>query len=187
MALAAVLLFSIFPFKGYGAKFMIGCGFGYSVSLKDKRIDTFGSVYRTARPGTCVNPSIGIMFRGHFSIAAEALYQNYGTADRLISDGTVVATWPAYNDFLYIGVTLEYRFFEEIRKSWNPYVSVGFYGYPQIGPFAGGPPYYPASGSINAGVGTRIRIAGPLYLNPRVAFVSGISSLSLRAGLDLIL
>jgi hypothetical protein len=50
-ALASVLILSVLTFKGYGANFMIGCGFGYSVSLKDRRIATFETLYRTARPG----------------------------------------------------------------------------------------------------------------------------------------
>lgn len=46
---------------------------------------------------------------------------------------------------------------------------------------------YPEIISLNVALGTRLRIAGPLSLNPSVAYVSGISSLSLRAGLGFIL
>jgi hypothetical protein len=87
--------------------------------------------------------------------------------------------------FTYFGLSVEYRFFKNIARFWNPYISVGasFLFYLDFG---GGPPDYPKTAAIQATAGTRIRLGGPIYLNPQVAYNSGSSGVSFLIGLDMI-
>jgi hypothetical protein len=89
--------------------------------------------------------------------------------------------------FFYFGPSLEYRFFKDIRRSWNPYLSVGAYALLYLDLFNFGAPEYPKTVCFKAAAGARIRVAGPLYFNPQVAYYSGSSSVSFQAGLSLIL
>lgn len=182
LAIAVVLILT--TLHSYGADFVIGAGGGYSLAFKERRILLYeGTMERLAKPRECLSASIGLSMRNRISLIAEFLYQRYDAIDRTYPEGTLITTWHFGDPIYYVGVSLEYRLFEEVRRSWNPYFSCGFFKLLYLW----GAPEYPSSVSIKLGVGTRIRLSGPLYLNPRVAYISGISGLSFQAGLDLIL
>lgn len=180
VALASIIFLCVLTIKGFGANYFVGFGFGFSLPLKDARIATFPEYYRTAGPKESLNPSIGIIFNGHFSLAVEMLYQSYDAVDHS-HDGAAIQTWNNYSHFSHFGAVLEYRFFDDIRKPWNPYVSVAVYG-----PVSGGQEGYPDTPSFEVALGTRIKVARSLYINPKAGYVSGITSLSLRAALEYI-
>jgi hypothetical protein len=90
---------------------------------------------------------------------------------------------------------LEYRLFKDIGKAINPYLGFGVYGLfdPSFDMgfkfhlFGGGKGGYPGPKCFKAVLGTRIRVSGPFYINPRISYYSGFSGLSFQAGVDLIL
>jgi hypothetical protein len=182
---ALVLIAGFVTVPGFAVDFVIGAGGGYSLALTERRMGLYGegTVERLAEPRACLSASLGLSFRGHFSLVAEFHHQWVDAVDRTYPGGEIIATWPNTEPFAYLGLSLEYRLFEDVRKSWNPYFSFGVYGLLWLF----GPPEYPSSTSFKMAAGAKIRLTGPLFLNPRVAYYSGMSGLSFQVGLDLIL
>lgn len=188
-ALSATFILVFLTFKSYGAHLLIGFKYGYSSALTEVRYNKYYQDYTAPKLKACRSISIGIVSENHLSFMGEAFVQKFDEVNHNISDisnvgDTISGSYGT--DFLYIGLSLEYRFFRDIRRSWNPYITVGAYTLFYLNLFGGGPPEYPKTGCVKAAMGTRIRVAGPLYLNPQVAYFSGSSSVSFQADLDVI-
>jgi hypothetical protein len=184
-AAALVLVFLAAP--GYGFHFAFGLSYGYSANLTQVQYDPYYAGYTSPKLKTCASTSAGIVFNGHISLFAEAFIQKYDEVSHYLSAGGDAVSGSYRTDFAYFGVSLEYRFFRDFRRSWNPYIDVGIYGLFYLDLFGLGPPAYPKTGCFKVAAGTRIRVAGPLFLTPQVAYFSGSSSISLQAGLNLII
>ena len=186
-ALSATFILVLLTFKSYGAHLLIGFKYGYSSALTEVRYDKYGLDYTVPKLKTCRSVSIGIVSDNHLSIIGEAFVQKFDEVRHYITYVGNDATYGPYGtDFLNLGLSLEYRFFKEIARSWNPYINIGAFALFYLDLFGGGPPEYPKTVCFKAAMGTRIRVAGPLYLNPQVAYFSGTSSVSFQAGLDVI-
>jgi hypothetical protein len=180
VALATLFILAAATLRGYGANFIFGTGVGYSFPMSASLYGSHPAGYMTRSLKTCSIQSIGVA-GGHFGLLLEGCVQNYGES------------WAGYGTdyghdrFLYLGGALEYRFFGDIRRTINPYVSLGAYALFYLYLFGSGPPEYPKTGSINFTVGTRIRLVKVLYLNPRMTYLTGSSALVVQAGIDLII
>ncbi len=178
--LALVFVLSGASLQGYGANFIFGTGVGYSLPMSASLYGSNPSGYLTRSLKSCSIQSIGVA-GGHFGLFLEGCVQKYSES------------WAGYaaaygrEKFLYIGAALEYRFFGDIRRTINPYASLGAYALFYLDLFGSGPPEYPKTGSINLTIGTRIRLVKVLYLNPRMTYLTGSSALALQAGIDLII
>ena len=186
-SLAAALVLVFLTATGYGAHITFGLSYGYSAGLTQVRYDSYNVDYTSPRLRACASTSVGIVFNGHVSLFAEAFIQQYDEVYHAMSNGGGAVSESSGTKFSYFGLSLEYRFFRDLRRSWNPYIDVGIYGLLYLDFFGFGPPAYPKTGCFKAAVGTRIRVAGPLFLTPQVAYFSGSSSVSFQAGLNLIL
>lgn len=186
-SLAAAIVLVLLTTNSYGARLSFGLSYGYSSALTQIRYDAGYLDYTSPKLKACVSSSAGIVFDGHFSLFAEAFIQDFDEVYHYMSTGGDAVSGAYGTKFCYIGLSLEYRFFRDFRRSWNPYLNVGVYGLLYLDLFGSGPPSYPRTACFQAAVGTRIRVAGPLYLNPQVAYFSGSSSVSVQAGLSLIL
>jgi hypothetical protein len=185
-ALSATFILVFLTFKSYGAHLLIGFKYGYSSALTEVRYDKYNLDYTAPKLKACRSISIGIVSENHLSLIGEAFVQKFDEVNHYISNVGDATSGSYGTDFLYIGLSLEYRFFKDIARSWNPYITVGAFALFYLDLFGGGPPEYPKAGCVKAAMGTRIRVAGPLYLNPQVAYFSGSSSVSFQAGLDVI-
>jgi hypothetical protein len=185
--LDAALVLVFLTATGYGAHVTFGSSYGYSAGLTQVRYDAYDVDYTSRKLRSCVSTSAGIVFNGHVSLFAEAFTQQYNEVYHAMSNGGGAVSESSGTKFSYFGVSLEYRFFRDFRRPWNPYVDVGIYGLFYLDLFGSGPPAYPKTGSFKAAAGTRIRVAGPLFLTPQVAYFSGSSSVSFQVGLNLIL
>ncbi len=136
---------------------------------------------------SCSAYSIGIAFAKNISVSVEMFKQQYDEVEHdLLPAGDVIgSTWNT--SFAYFGAALEYRFFEDIRRSWNPFISVGVYTLLSLNLFGVGPPEYPDTVSVKVALGTRVRLDKMLYFNPRILFISGSSCVAFQAGLELII
>lgn len=187
-ALAASFVLVFLTVKSYGTQVLIGLNYGYSSALTQVRYDQYSLDYYTSpKLKACLSSSIGIAFNTHFSLIAEWFRQEFDEVNHYMSDAGDVVSGSSSTEFDYFGLSLEYRFFKDIRRSWNPYFNVGAYGLFYLDLFGGGAPEYPKTVCFKAAAGARIRVAGPLYFNPLVAYYSGSSSVSFQAGLGLIL
>jgi hypothetical protein len=185
-ALAAAFILIFLTSKSYGAHVVIGLNCGYSSTLRDVRYGESYLEYTAPKLKACFSSSVGIVFRNHFSLIVETFVQEFDEVHHYLSNTGDVISGSSGAKFLYFGLSLEYRFFRDIRRSWNPYINVGAYTSLYLNLFGLGSPEYPKNGCFRAAVGTRIKLAGPLYLNPQVVYFSGSSSVSFQAGLDFI-
>jgi hypothetical protein len=185
-AAAAVLVLSAFAAPSYGAGVLLGSSGGYSFALSEMRYNESAWGYTTPRLSECYAFTLGVLFDGHIALKGQMLVQRYASVDHPASSPAS----PVVNSkdgFPYLGADLEYRFFDDLGRRWNPYIGVGIYGLIYLDFFGSGPPTYPRTTCFKAEAGTRIRLAGPLYLNPSVAYHSGYSGLSFEVGLDLVI
>jgi hypothetical protein len=196
-ALPAAILLSFFAPKSYAASNafkLTGLGAGYSFVLKDVRYRESDRGYfgPTMRP--CLALSLGLVSDGHFGIIFDGVLQFY---DEVYHNLTDVGPRTTVNDsaaLLNLGVSLEFSFFRDIKRSWNPYVSFGGFMIVPLNTeihFIDGsyPPDYPRKGEkagFKAAAGTRVRMTRSVYLNPRVVYYSGTSILSVQVGIDLV-
>jgi hypothetical protein len=134
--------------------------------------ETYGS-YLTPKMKSCSAYSVGIAFAKNISVSVEMFKQRYDEVEHdLLPAGDVIgSTWNT--SFAYFGAALEYRFFEDIRRSWNL--------------FGVGPSEYPDTVSVKIALGTRVRLDKMLYFNPRILYISGSSCVAFQAGLELII
>ncbi len=180
VVLATLFILSAATLQGYCADFILGAGLGYSLPMSSTLYGSHPAGYVTRSLKTCSIQSIGVA-GGHFGLFLEGCVQKYSES------------WAGYGaaysheNFLYLGAAMEYRFYSDIRRIINPYVGLGAFALFYLDLFGSGPPEYPKTGSINFSVGTRIRLAKVLYLNPRMTYLTGSSALALQAGIDLII
>jgi hypothetical protein len=179
VTLPAVLLI-ILAGNGYGMDWIIGGGVGYTAALKNVRIATFPEYDRTAAPRSCLDLSVGVMTKGHYSFTLDMLYQKYDAADR--QGGDVIQTWKYYGSFVALGAGGEYRLFKDHGRSWNPFLSAVLYGV-----YLSGADGYPGDLHLSLALGTRFPFAGNVYFTPKIVYDSGVAGLSFRACLDLVL
>jgi hypothetical protein len=173
---------------------LIGLGGGYSFLLKDVRYLESDQGYVAPTMGPCLGLSFGFVTDGHFGIILDGSVQFYKEIYRNLMDVGPPTTLYDSTALLHFGVSLEYSFFRDVGRVWNPYVSLGgFFIVPLDVDFdlinGSKPPDYPRKGEkagFQAAAGTRIRISRSVYLNPRVVYNSGISVVSLQVGIELI-
>lgn len=172
---------------------LTGLGGGYSFLLKDVRYQESDHGYVAPKMGPCLGLSFGLVTDGHIGIILDGSVQFYDEVYHNLTD--VGEPTPVIDStaLLHFGASLEYSFFRDVGRVWNPYVSFGgFFIVPlDVVYFIDGsnPPDYPRKGEkagFQASAGTRIRMSRSVYLNPRVVYYSGISIVSLQVGIDLI-
>ena len=184
-ALLTVGVLTVGVVESYGMDVIFGSDIGRSFTLSTYRYDEYGDIYLTPELKMCMTCVIGFNLAGNFSLFAEAQVQRYEEIYHPFSGGPSAISHG--RSFAYVGGSLEYRFFRNVRRTWNPYLRFGVYGLLYLNLFGAGAPEYPRTASVGISAGTRIRLAGSLYLDPRLLYMSGSSSVALLVGLDLII
>jgi hypothetical protein len=193
--LTAVFAIVFLTAKGCSADVlgMIGIGYGFPLALTEVRYDdsTGGSgygYYSSPRLKGCLLVSIGFISTDHFGFILEAFDHKYSEALHRKSSAADVIIDSYDQSFAYLGFALEYRLFKGLQRYWNPYINVGaFISLNVFNPYDLGSPEYPQTSCLKVALGTKIRVTGPFYLNPRVSYISGSQSLLFQAGLELII
>jgi hypothetical protein len=173
---------------------LTGLGGGFSFLLKDVRYLESDHGYVVPKMGPCLGLSFGLVTDGHIGIILGGSVQFYDEVYHNLMDVGEPTTVYDSTALLHFGASLEYSFFRDVKRVWNPYVSLGgFFIVPLDVEFdfinGSNPPDYPRKGEkagFQASAGTRIRMSRSVYLNPRMVFYSGISIVSLQVGIDLI-
>ena len=194
LATAFVLFFAAPGIHGASNAFKLtGLGGGYSFLLKDVRYQESGQGYVAPKMGPCLGLSFGLVTDGHIGIILDGSVQLYDEVYHNLTD--VGEPTPVIDStaLIHFGASLEYSFFRDVGRVWNPYVSFGgFFLVPlDVVYFIDGSSRadYPRKGEkagFQASAGTRIRMSRSVCLNPRVVYYSGISVVSFQVGIDLI-
>jgi hypothetical protein len=194
LATAFVLFFFAPGIHGASNAFKLtGLGGGYSFLLKDVRYLESDQGYVAPKMGPCLGLSFGLVTDGHIGILLDGSVQFYNEIYHNLTDVGPTTTVHDSTALLRFGASLEYSFFRDVGRVWNPYVSLGgFFIVPlDVEYFIDGSsrsdyPRKGEKGGFQAAAGTRIRMSRSVYLNPRVVYYSGISIVSFQVGIDLI-
>jgi hypothetical protein len=88
------------------------------------------------------------------------------------------------DNFVYIMIGADYRFFADIDRRFNPYLNLSFMALCYINIFGSGPPSYPNQYDFKCGAGIKYKLVPGILLNSNLSYFVGNSILSLQLGLE---
>ena len=190
--LAAVIVFLAAPFQAASGDILLGYNYGYSRALKETRYDVYvcngltgDTRFSTPQLKGCKLFSAQIFFEGSkIGLGLEALRQDYLEVNKSTSLGKESVDYSYRDSFIYMGLSIYYRFFAGKDRKFVPYLSAGLMGLLYLDLFGGGPPDYPDTTEPRLAGGLRYQVLRGLFINSNLSYYPGNSIVSVLVGLE---